>query len=107
MMHQHQGFTLIELMIVVAIIGILASFAMPAYQDYTKDTADHACAVQTKGFANNYILASQTGRTLPTSSAGACSATAVITPTTISATAKAPGSKTTVCTLATAICIST
>ncbi|UCM53839.1 prepilin-type N-terminal cleavage/methylation domain-containing protein [Aeromonas dhakensis] len=69
-MKKQSGFTLIELMIVVAIVAILAAIALPAYQDYTRRARATEVVVATGGYKTGVEVCAQSTQTLTGCDAG-------------------------------------
>lgn len=74
MKRMQQGFTLIELMIVVAIIGILAAVALPAYQDYTIRAKMSEVILAMSACRTSITEVYQTGGTPPAANQWGCEA---------------------------------
>lgn len=72
MMRDARGFTLIELMIVVAIIAILAGIALPAYNAYRIRASESACLAEMANYAQFSMAALQDGDTPPAAPERAC-----------------------------------
>jgi type IV pilus assembly protein PilA len=99
MFRNARGFTLIELMIVVAIIAILAAIALPAYNNYRKHSLETACMAEMKAYTGESLVRLFNNETPVAAPAVACQSadTAIALGTPLNGTPRTPGTRTTTC----------
>ncbi|MGP1716230.1 MAG: pilin [Methylophilus sp.] len=105
-MRRQAGFALIELMIVLVIIGTLASVAIPTYKNYIQDAANNACILEANIYARKVYTDIQLRKRaidIPAPIAKACNvinnSEKVVTMTSFVSNARSPGNATITCDL--------